>query len=274
MNASMSPTAKPAIRMGTPAQTPALFIRGVSMGFGSGAARVQALHNIDLDVGRDEFVSIVGRSGCGKSTLLRLISGLIATETGEIRVMGQEIDAYQRNRRFGFVFQDASLFPWKTAAQNIALPLTILGMGSRAGRAARVEELLHLVQLEGFGDHYPAQLSGGMRQRVSIARALAYEPEILLMDEPFGALDEFTRREMHDQLIGIWRNKPLTVVFVTHSLSEALYLSDRIVVMAPRPGRVRAVVQVAQPRPFDRAVRQSPQYLSQLAELEGLLDES
>lgn len=244
------------------------------MNFGTGAARVQALQNIGLDVGRNEFVSIVGRSGCGKSTLLRIISGLIPNESGEIRVMGHEIDAYQRHRRFGFVFQDASLFPWKTAAQNIALPLAILGQGNRAARAARVEALLRLVQLDGFGNHYPAQLSGGMRQRVSIARALAYEPEILLMDEPFGALDEFTRREMHDQLIGIWRNKPMTVVFVTHSLSEALYLSDRIVVMAPRPGRVRAVVDVVHPRASDRAVRQSPEYLAQLNELEALLDEA
>jgi NitT/TauT family transport system ATP-binding protein len=251
---------------------PALRIRGVSMGFGAGAARVQALQDIDLDIARNSFVSIVGRSGCGKSTLLRIVSGLIAADTGTVQVMGEGIAAYQRNRRFGFVFQDASLFPWKTAAQNIGLPLRILGQGDRAARAARIESLLGLVQLHGFGGHYPAQLSGGMRQRVSIARALASEPEILLMDEPFGALDEFTRREIHDQLIGIWRTKPMTVVFVTHSLSEALYLSDRIVVMAPRPGRVRAVVDVVHPRPMDRAVRQSPEYLAQLAELEALLD--
>jgi NitT/TauT family transport system ATP-binding protein len=244
------------------------------MGFGSGTGRVQALQDISLDVAPGSFVSIVGRSGCGKSTLLRIVSGLIGADAGTVEVMGQGVEAYQRNRRFGFIFQDASLFPWKTAAQNIALPLRILGIGDAAGRAARIEALLKLVQLQGFGDHYPAQLSGGMRQRVSIARALAYEPEILLMDEPFGALDEFTRREMHDQLIGIWRARPLTVVFVTHSLSESLYLSDRIVVMAPRPGRIRAVVDVVHPRPVDREVRRRPDYLAQLAELEAMLDEA
>lgn len=256
-----------------PDSIPALRISGVSMSFGSSATRVQALQGIDLDVAKGSFVSIVGRSGCGKSTLLRIVSDLIAADAGTVQVMGQSVAEYQRRRRFGFVFQDASLFAWKTAAQNIALPLGILGKWDRVARAARVQEMLRLVQLEGFGDHYPAQLSGGMRQRVSIARALAYEPEILLMDEPFGALDEFTRREIHDQVIGIWRNKPLTVVFVTHSLSEALYLSDRIVVMAPRPGRVRTVVDVVHPRPTDRAVRQSAEYLAQLAELEALLDE-
>jgi NitT/TauT family transport system ATP-binding protein len=202
---------------------------------------------------------------------LRIIAGLIRQDAGTIEVMGQDVDAYQMTRRFGFVFQDASLFPWKTATQNITLPLQILGHGNRA---ARVGALLRMVQLDEFGGHYPAELSGGMRQRVSIARALAYEPEILLMDEPFGALDEFTRREIHDQLIGIWQEKPLTVVFVTHSLSEALYLSDRIVVMAPRPGRVRAVVDVAHPRPMDRAVRLSAEYLAQLNDLEALLDEA
>jgi NitT/TauT family transport system ATP-binding protein len=253
---------------------PVVSIEGVSIAFGSGAGRVEALRGIDLAVARDSFVSIVGRSGCGKSTLLRIIAGLLAADTGAIRVMGLPVAEYGRGRRFGFVFQDASLFPWKTAAQNIALPMQILRIGDKVQQRDRVEALLQLVQLDGFGGHYPAQLSGGMRQRVAIARALAYEPEILLMDEPFGALDEFTRREMHDQLVGIWNRRPLTVVFVTHSLSEALYLSDRIVVMAPRPGRVRAVVDVVHPRPADRAVLRSASYLAQLAELEQLLDEA
>lgn len=252
---------------------PAMQFANVSMRFGAGSGMVRALEDVSLDIPVGQFVSIVGRSGCGKSTLLRIVSGLLPATTGTVAVMGKDLVTYQKDKRFGFVFQDASLFPWKTAAQNVSLPLEILGRGDASTRRARAEELLNLVQLGGFADHYPAQLSGGMRQRVSIARALSYEPEILLMDEPFGALDEFTRREMHDLLIGIWKRRPLTVMFVTHSLTEALHLSDRVVVMAPRPGRVRAVVDVAEPRPTNQAARRSTAYLDQLTLLEGLLDE-
>lgn len=252
---------------------PAVRINDVSMTFPRAAGPVQALSDVTLNIEKNHFVSIVGRSGCGKSTLLRILTGLLDQTKGHISVMGQSREEYQRHKRFGFVFQDASLFPWKTAAQNVELPLQVLGWGSRDERRARVEELLCLVQLDGFAASFPAQLSGGMRQRVAIARALSYEPEILLMDEPFGALDEFTRSEMHDQLIRIWRERSLTVVFVTHSLSEALYLSDRIVVMAPRPGRVKAVVDVAAPRAKDRSTLTSAEYLDQLGQLEGLLNE-
>ncbi len=248
---------------------PAVAMERIGMTFQSAAGVVEALSDVTLDVEKNHFVSIVGRSGCGKSTLLRILSGLVEPTSGRISVMGQSTRDYQKRKKFGFVFQEASLFPWKTAAENVELPLQILGWGSEPERKARAAELLDLVQLGGFGRHYPAQLSGGMRQRVAIARALSYEPEILLMDEPFGALDEFTRREMHDQLIRIWRQRSLTVLFVTHSLSEALYLSDRIVVMAPRPGRVKAVVDVVSPRIRGR----SAQSLDQLERLEGLLDE-
>ena len=251
----------------------AVEIDGVSVSFPSRGGVIEALADVSLNVGRNEFVSIVGRSGCGKSTLLRVISNLIPPNKGEIRIGGLSSADYQRRRKFGFVFQDASLFAWKTVRQNIELPLEVLGVGTAAERRRRVSELLSLVRLEGFGDHYPAQLSGGMRQRVSIARALSYEPEILLMDEPFGALDEFTRREMHDELIGIWKARGLTVVFVTHSLSEALYLSDEIVVMAPRPGRVKSIVPVVYPRVADPALRSSPAYVRQIEALEALLNE-
>lgn len=251
----------------------AIALSNIDMVFDGKSGSVIALDGISLDLGRNAFTSIIGRSGCGKSTLLRIISGLLTQTAGSVTVMGKPTHDYQRDRKFGFVFQDASLFPWKTAAENIRLPLDILGMGTPAERRDKTNDLLRLVRLDDFGEHYPAQLSGGMRQRVSLARALAYEPEILLMDEPFGALDEFTRREMHDELLRIWDERPMTVIFVTHSLNEALSLSDQIIVMAPHPGRVRAIVDVAEPRlPRDDA-RTNQNHLRQLSELEAHLDE-
>lgn len=251
----------------------AIEIRDVSVSFAGKKGSVDALANVRLSIPENLFVSIVGRSGCGKSTLLRVISHLIPPTSGDVLVDGAPSSEYQRTRKFGFVFQDASLFAWKTAIQNIEMPLEILGIGTRAERRERALGLLHLMHLEAFADYYPAQLSGGMRQRVSIARALSYEPDILLMDEPFGALDDFTRREMHDELIRIWEARGITVLFVTHSLPEALYLSDQIVVMAPRPGRVRAVVPVLKPRASDPALRAHPDYIRQVQELEALVHE-
>ncbi|KGD96604.1 sulfonate ABC transporter ATP-binding protein [Rhizobium sp. YS-1r] len=251
----------------------AIEISNVSMSFPGNGRQVDVLEDISLTIPRDQFVSVVGRSGCGKSTLLRIISNLIAPSRGNVRINGMSSEDYQRRRKFGFVFQEACLFPWKTALQNVELPLEIMGMKSTSKRRERARELLGLVRLDGFEDHYPAQLSGGMRQRVAIARALSYEPEFLLMDEPFGALDDFTRREMHDELINIWKSRSLTVLFVTHSLSEALYLSDQIVVMAPRPGRIRAVVPVIEPRVADPAIRASANYARQIQQLETLLHE-
>lgn len=251
----------------------AISLSGIDMVFKGKSGPITALDGVSLDLGRNAFVSIIGRSGCGKSTLLRIITGLLTQTAGTVAVMGKSTQDYQRERKFGFVFQNPSLLPWKTSAENIGLPLEILGMGNPAERREKIAALLRLVRLPDIGGQYPAQLSGGMRQRVAIARALAYEPEILLMDEPFGALDEFTRREMHDELIRIWTDRPMTVVFVTHSLTEALSLSDQIVVMAPHPGRVRAIVDVAEPRLPGREARNNPNHLRQLSELEALLDE-
>jgi NitT/TauT family transport system ATP-binding protein len=265
-------SAKPFLTDVAPANS-AIEVDAVSMSFPGRKGSVEALIDVSLAIPENQFVSIVGRSGCGKSTLLRIISNLIPPMKGEVRVHGLSSAEYQRNKKFGFVFQDASLFAWKTALQNVELPLEILGLGSSKERRERALDLLNLMHLEGFADHYPAQLSGGMRQRVAIARALSYEPEILLMDEPFGALDDFTRREMHDELIRVWKARGLTVVFVTHCLPEALYLSDRIVVMAPRYGRVKAVVPVVNPRASDPMVRASFDYIRQMQELEALIHE-
>jgi NitT/TauT family transport system ATP-binding protein len=258
---------------GAPDAEAAVAVRGVTVRFEGRGGPVRALEDVDLDVPRGAFVSIVGRSGCGKSTLLRVLAGLIEPTAGGVALGGRPHRDYLARRRVGFVFQEPGLLPWKSVAENVALPLRVAGgSGAPGGIAARVAELLAAVRLEGFGEAWPAQLSGGMRQRVALARALAPEPEILLMDEPFGALDEFTRREMHEELIRIWEARPLTVVFVTHSLAEALALSDRVVVMSSGPGRVREVMDVARPRPRDRAGLRAPEALAQLARLEELLD--
>jgi NitT/TauT family transport system ATP-binding protein len=202
-----------------------------------------ALQNIDLDVGRSEFISLIGPSGCGKSTLLRVIGDLVEPSAGTVLVNGKSAHQARLDRDYGIVFQAAVLYDWRTVAKNIALPLELLGWG-RQKRADRVREMLDLVELGGFESHYPWQLSGGMQQRVSIARALSFSPALLLMDEPFGALDEMTRERLNLELLDIWRETGSTVIFVTHSISEAVFLSTRVVVMSPRPGRIAGIVPV------------------------------
>jgi len=248
-----------------------IHLNNISMHFDLGARKIEALSGISFGIRRNSFVSIVGRSGCGKSTLLRIISGLIEPTSGSASIDGLAPLDYRKNKQFGFVFQEPGLLPWKTASQNVSLPLEILKAGDRAACRRKALDLLGLVRLDGFEHHYPKQLSGGMRQRVAIARALSYQPDIILMDEPFGALDDFTRREMHDELIRIWREQKVTVVFVTHSLNEALYLSDRIVVLSPNPGRVKQIIDVESPRTADRL--SSASFHRQVSELEGLVHE-
>ncbi len=250
---------------------PAIAIDDVSMVFASAAGRVTALDRVNLSIGRNRFVSLVGRSGCGKSTLLRILCGLATPTSGQVAIDGLTPAAYQKDRRFGFVFQEATLLPWRTALENVALPMKVQRLLPSERRAEKARELMKLVRLEGFERHYPSQLSGGMRQRVSIARALSYDPEILLMDEPFGALDEFTRQEMNDELMRIWQEQNRTIVFVTHNLAEALFLSDVVVAMAPRPGRIRAVMEVDLPRPRTAELRQHPDFIHRLAELERII---
>jgi NitT/TauT family transport system ATP-binding protein len=231
---------------------------------------VTALQEIDLRIEVGEFVSLIGPSGCGKSTLLRVIGDLIQPTTGTVDVNGKTAHQARLDHDYGIVFQDSVLFDWRTVAKNIALPLEMLGW-DRGKRKGRVEEMLRLVELQGFGDHHPWQLSGGMQMRVAIARALAFEPPLLLMDEPFGALDEMTRERLNIELLQIWQRMSSTVVFVTHSISEAVFLSTRVVVMSPRPGRIAGVVEIDLPQPRSVDTREEPRFFELVTAVRELL---
>jgi NitT/TauT family transport system ATP-binding protein len=229
-----------------------------------------ALTGIDLSIGRGEFVSLIGPSGCGKSTLLRLMGDLTHPSTGSVTVNGKSATQARLGRDYGMVFQAPVLFEWRTVEDNVKLPLELSGMG-RAERSARSDEMLALVDLVDFARHHPYQLSGGMQQRVAIARALAFAPDILLMDEPFGALDEMTRERMNSEVLRIWEQTGITVVFVTHSIPEAVFLSSRVVVMSPRPGRITRVVEVDLPRPRGFDTRENRRYFELVTEVREAL---
>ncbi len=243
-------------------------ISGLTKTFPKG--NVTALQEIDLEIEAGEFVSLIGPSGCGKSTLLRLIGDLVQPTAGSVQVNGKSAHQARLDHDYGMVFQDSVLFDWRTVAKNVALPLEMLGW-DRAKRKERVDEMLQLVELQGFGDHHPWQLSGGMQMRVAIARALAFEPALLLMDEPFGALDEMTRERLNIELLDIWRRMGSTVVFVTHSISEAVFLSTRVVVMSPRPGRIAGVVAVDLPQPRSADTREDPRFFEHVTAVRELL---
>jgi NitT/TauT family transport system ATP-binding protein len=232
-------------------------IRNVTKTFPRGG--VTALQDIDLDVEGGEFVSLIGPSGCGKSTLLRVVGDLLQPSSGQVLVNGKSAHQARLDRDYGIVFQAAVLYDWRTVAKNIALPLELLGW-DRARRARRVQEMLELVELGGFEDHHPWQLSGGMQQRVSIARALSFSPALLLMDEPFGALDEMTRERLNLELLRIWSETAASVVFVTHSISEAVFLSTRVAVMSARPGRIASVVPIDLEQPRTARTRENPRF--------------
>ena len=225
---------------------PAVALTEVQKVFATRRGSVQALSSVDLTVGAGEFVSLIGPSGCGKSTLLRIVADLEQPTTGSVLVQGRSARQARLDQEYGIAFQQAGLLDWRTVAANVDLPLQMSGMGRRA-RRARVAELLAMVGLSDFADHRPPQLSGGMQQRVAIARSLARKPGLLLMDEPFGALDEMTREKMQADLLRIVAETAAAVVFVTHSIPEAVFLSDRIVVMSPRPGRITDIVAVRRP---------------------------
>lgn len=235
-------------------QTTAVEISGVDKVFETRSGQVQALDSIDLTVAAGEFVSLIGPSGCGKSTLMRLVADLDEPTGGTISVFGKTPRTARLDQEYGIAFQQAGLLPWRTVAGNVALPLELHGAPSST-RTARVAELLDMVGLSDFADRYPDQLSGGMQQRVAIARALAEQPRLLLMDEPFGALDEMTREKMQTELVRISAETGAAVVFVTHSIPEAVFLSDRVVVMSPRPGRIQQIVPMRLGADAQRAAR-------------------
>ena len=262
----------------TPAiATPAISLRGVSKSFATASGPVHALQDIDLDIEPGSFVSLLGPSGCGKSTLLRVIGDLIDPSEGEVEVHGKSAAAARKGREYGMVFQQAGLMDWRTVRRNIELPLQVQGVG-REERREKAREMLRLVKLEQFENHRPRQLSGGMQQRVAIARALAFQPRVLLMDEPLGALDEMTREHMQRELLGIYQETGTTIVFVTHSVSEATFLSTEVVVMSPRPGRIAERIHIDLPRYRNDETRVSDAYYAAEAKvresLHGVLDDS
>jgi len=253
----------------------AISIQDVSMVFGSSGdppGVVRALQDLSLEIGPREFVSLIGPSGCGKSTLLRLIGDLLPPTVGTIRVNGKTPHQARLARDYGIVFQQPVLYDWRTVRQNVQLPLEVMQI-PKSERRERVEALLKLVGLPDFGDRYPWELSGGMQQRVSIARALSFRPSVLLMDEPFGALDEMTRERLNRELLNVWSETETTLVFVTHSIAEAVFLSDRVVVMSPRPGRIETVIGVDLPRPRGPDTREAPRFFELIADVRHNLRE-
>ena len=243
---------------------------GLGLTFETDDGPVRALTDVDLTIGKGEFVSFIGPSGCGKTTFLRVIADLEKPTEGTIEINGMTPEQARENRAYGYVFQAAALFPWRTIERNISLPLEIMAL-SRAEQKERVKRTLDLVNLTGFENKYPWQLSGGMQQRASIARALAFDADLLLMDEPFGALDEIVRDHLNEQLLELWRRTNKTICFVTHSIPEAVYLSTRIVVMSPRPGRVTDVIESTLPRERPLDIRETPEFLAIAARVrEGL----
>ncbi|SHK09141.1 NitT/TauT family transport system ATP-binding protein [Pseudonocardia thermophila] len=251
-----------------PGTRPALSLSGVTVEFESDRGTVCAFRDVDLTLRDGGFLSILGPSGCGKSTLLRVIADLVQPTAGTVSVLGSSPGAARTARAIGFVFQDASLLPWRTALQNVALPLEIRG-APRGGRTPA--ELLELVGLAGRENAFPHELSGGMRQRVAIARALVTGPRLLLMDEPFGALDEITRERLNQELLRIWQDTGTSVVFVTHSVPEAVYLSEQVLVLHAGPRGVRALRDIPLGYPRDPAIRDSPEFVAVAAELRAML---
>ncbi len=239
---------------------PVIAAKDLNLTFQTGDGPVHALKDVTLEIAKGEFVSFIGPSGCGKTTFLRVIADLEQPTSGTIRVNGMSPEAARKARAYGYVFQAAGLYPWRTIAGNVKLPLEIMGY-SRADQAARVDKVLELVELSGFQRKFPWQLSGGMQQRASIARALAFDADILLMDEPFGALDEIVRDRLNEQLLDLWARTEKTIGFVTHSIPEAVYLSTKIVVMSPRPGRITDIIDSPLPRERPLEIRDSPEFI-------------
>lgn len=234
---------------------------GLNLTFQTNDGPVHALSDVDLTIDSGDFISFIGPSGCGKTTFLRCIAALETPTSGTLAVNGLNPDEARKSRAYGYVFQNAGLYPWRTIGGNIRLPLEIMGY-TKSEQTKRVQNVLKLVDLEGFEHKHPWQLSGGMQQRASIARALAFDADILLMDEPFGALDEIVRDHLNEQLLQLWAKTGKTIAFVTHSIPEAVYLSTKIVVMSPRPGRITDVIESTLPRERPLDIRETPEFLA------------
>lgn len=260
------------MRMALATGIPEIELRDIGMRYQTDAAEVVALQSVSMDIAKGEFVSLLGPSGCGKTTLLRLMADLLEPTAGDLQVAGKSAKEARLARKYGIVFQHPVLYDWRKVERNITLPLEMMRK-PKAERSKRAAELLELVGLTAFKDKYPWQLSGGMQQRVSIARALAAEPEILLMDEPFSALDEFSRERLNEELLAIWNKVKSTIVFVTHSISESIFLSDRVFVLSPHPGRLSAVIDIPLPRPRTKAMRDSPEFHRLVAEIRDSFEE-
>lgn len=250
-----------------PNETPAVRLCNVSVDFGP----VRALENVSFDVAQGDFLTLLGPSGCGKSTLLRVVSDLISPSHGSVDVLGGTAEAARKRRDIGFVFQDAALLPWRTALENVRLPLEIGNAGEQSNRREPAE-LLDLVGLGDRRDALPGQLSGGMRQRVSIARALVNQPKLLLMDEPFGALDEITRDHLNEALLRVWETTGVTIMFVTHSIYEAAFLSQRVLLLQARPGRTKEMIDIPLPRPRISATKDLPEFVETSIRLRKVLE--
>ena len=252
----------------------AVSCRDVSVRFFTERRSVTALKNVSVDIAEGEFMSLLGPSGCGKSTFLRVVADLIAPTSGSVQVLGVTPGTARLRRDIGFVFQDAALLPWRSALQNVELPLEVARGRTQSTKAARAtpRELLELVGLQGSENAYPHELSGGMRQRVSIARALVTDPRILLMDEPFGSLDEITRDRLNEELLRVWRELGMTVLFVTHSIYEAAFLAQRVLMLAANPGRVQEIVPVELPADRTLAIRETPEFVQLTARLRRVLE--
>ncbi|MEK9198983.1 ABC transporter ATP-binding protein [Lysinibacillus halotolerans] len=250
----------------TKIDSPEIMMSQVSMCYKTNSTEVLALKEVTVNIQKGEFVSLLGPSGCGKTTLLRIMADLLQPTSGEITISGGTAKEARLARKYGIVFQSPVLYDWRKVKKNITLPLEMIGL-QKEEREERAERLLELIGLSKFKDQYPWQLSGGMQQRVAIARALAIEPEILLMDEPFSALDEFSRERLNEELLSIWSKVGSTVVFVTHSIPEAVFLSDRVFVLSPHPGRLSKVVNIPLPRPRREEMRNSPEFYQLISDI-------
>ncbi|WP_310584643.1 ABC transporter ATP-binding protein [Deinococcus sp.] len=267
MTQTATPSSVP--QTSAPDAPPIVSIRDLSMVFQVPGGQTVALQDANLSIERGEFISLIGPSGCGKTTLLRLLADLVQPTGGQILIAGESPSAARRNRQYGYVFQAPALMEWRSVLRNVLLPLEVMKVPG--DRQARAREMLRLVGLEKFERNYPWQLSGGMQQRVSIARALAFDPPLLFMDEPFGALDEITREHLNLELLRLWRETGKTVIFVTHSIPEAVFLSTRVVVMTARPGKIEGIVDVDLPQPRSDDTRELPRFFEIATEIRELL---